>query len=119
MPRPTGVLLMAYGTPENLEEVEPYYRSMLGARLPTPEAVRDLTERYRRMGCRTPLLEITREMARALEERLNSPSGSSYRVYVGMKHWHPFIEETASRIGSDGVQQLIALPLAPLLPDEH
>ena len=94
MSQSVGVLLMAYGSPSSREEVEPYYRSIRGARLPTPEEVHDLAERYQRVGGSTPLLAITQEVATALEVRLNGQGGPPYRVYVGMKHWHPFIAET-------------------------
>jgi ferrochelatase len=104
---------MAYGSPNSLSEVEPYYRSILGDRAPTPKAVQVLTDRYRRVGGRTPLLQITEDVAAALEASLNGQGASSYRVYVGMKHWHPFIGETVSRMASDGMRRLIALPLAP------
>ena len=62
---------MAYGTPRNLDEVEPYYRDIRGGQTPSPEAVAELTERYRRVGGKTPLLEITRSVAERLEGRLN------------------------------------------------
>ena len=105
---------MAYGTPETLSDVEPYYRDILGGRDPRPEAVAELTERYRAVGGRTPLLEITRSVASLLEERLNRDDGdASWCVYVGMKHWHPYIAETVKRIVADGVDELIALPMAP------
>lgn len=113
MSQSIGVLLMAYGTPRNLAEVEPYYLSIRGGRQPTPEEVQNLTERYRRVGGKTPLLEITEEVASTLERRLNSHLTSRYRVYVGMKHWHPFIAEAVRRIAEEGVESLIALPLAP------
>ena len=109
-----GVLLMAYGTPEHLSDVEPYYRDILGGREPGPEAVATLTERYRAVGGRTPLLEITRSIADLLEQRLNRGGGdASWRVYVGMKHWHPYIAEAVESIVADGVDELVALPLAP------
>ena len=109
-----AVLLMAYGTPEILSDVEPYYRDILGGRDPRPEAVAELTERYRAVGGRTPLLEITQSVASLLEERLNRDDGdASWRVYVGMKHWHPYIAEAVERIVADGVDELIALPMAP------
>ena len=109
-----GVLLMAYGTPEDLSDIEPYYRDILGGREPSPEAVAVLTERYRVVGGRTPLLEITRSVAALLEERLSRDGGgAAWRVYVGMKHWHPFIAEAVDRIVADGVDELVALPMAP------
>lgn len=109
-----GVLLMAYGTPEHLSDVGPYYRDILGGREPSPEAVAMLTERYRAVGGRTPLLEITRSVADLLEQRLNRGGGdASWHVYVGMKHWHPYIAEAVENIVSDGIDELVALPLAP------
>ncbi len=104
---------MAYGSPASLDEVEPYYRSIRGGRHPTPEQVEALTDRYRRVGGRTRLSEITQEVAAALQQRLDGQDADRFQVYVGMKHWHPFIAEVVERIASDGIQQLIALPLAP------
>ena len=109
-----GVLLMAYGTPGALSDVGPYYRDILGGREPSPEAVAALTARYRAVGGRTPLLETTRSVAHLLEERLNRDGGgAARRVYVGMKHWHPYIAEAVERIVADGVDELVALPMAP------
>ena len=104
---------MAYGTPESLSDVEPYYRDIRGGRDPSPEAVAELTERYRAVGGKTPLLETTRSVASLLEERLNRGGGDTWRVYVGMKHWHPYIAEAVERIVADRVDELVALPLAP------
>ena len=109
-----GVLLMAYGTPRNLDEVEPYYRDVRGGRPVSPEAVEELKDRYRAVGGKTPLLEITRSTASLLERRLNRDGANgSWRVYVGMKHWYPYVSEAIEEIGSDGVDELVALVLAP------
>src|ERR687885_2671922 len=93
--RPIGVLLMAYGTPETPDQIEAYFTHIRGGRKPSPESVEHLRERYERVGGRTPLLQITDEVARKLEARLNEGYGGDgagrYRVYVGMKHWHPYI----------------------------
>ncbi|MBI4299320.1 MAG: ferrochelatase [Chloroflexi bacterium] len=113
MSQSLGVLLMAYGTPRNLSEVEDYYRSIRGARVPTSEEVEELADRYRRVGGHTPLLEITQDIATLLEQRLNRENKAQYKVYVGMKHWHPFIAEAVSSVAADHVDGLIALPLAP------
>ncbi len=104
-----AVLLMAYGTPNSLEEIEPYYTDIRGGRKPSPENLHELVERYERIGGRTPLLDITRKQAQALQEQL----GDEFRVYVGMKHWHPYIAEAIEEIVQDGHQRVIALALAP------
>jgi ferrochelatase len=107
---------MAYGTPETLDQVEPYFTHIRGGRTPSPEAVARLKQRYERVGGKTPLLEITRAVASGLETLLNAtvePGQAPYRVYVGMKHWHPFIAETMQTIVADGVEELTAVTLAP------
>jgi ferrochelatase len=105
----TAVLVMAYGTPNSLAEVEPYYTDIRGGRRPSPELLQQLTARYARIGGRTPLNQITRAQAHALSASL----GSAYCVYVGMKHWHPFIGEAVQEIARAGHRRVIALALAP------
>ncbi|MGB8645219.1 MAG: ferrochelatase [Anaerolineae bacterium] len=104
-----AVLLMAYGTPNALDEIEPYYTDIRGGRKPTPENLRELTARYQRIGGRTPLLDITRAQADALQAEL----GDEYRVYIGMKHWHPYIAQAVEEIARDGIHRAIAIALAP------
>jgi ferrochelatase len=111
---PVGVLLMAYGTPETPDQVEAYFTHIRGGRAPSPESVERLRPRYELVGGRTPLLEITNQVRDALEHELNAAAiGPTYRVYVGMKHWHPFIGDVVPRIVADGVAELIAVALAP------
>lgn len=105
----TAVLLMAYGTPNSLDEVEPYYMDIRGGRKPSPELLHELIGRYERIGGRTPLLEITRAQADALQNAL----GDDYRVYVGMKHWHPYLAQAVSEIAQNGHTRVIAVALAP------
>lgn len=111
---PVGVLLMAYGTPETTDQVEPYFTHIRGGRPPSPESVAQLRHRYELVGGRTPLLDVTNELRDALERELNAAAvGPTYRVYVGMKHWRPFIADVVPRIAVDGVGELIAVALAP------
>lgn len=111
-----AVLLMAYGTPETLDQVEPYFTHIRGGRPPSPEAVARLRKRYELVGGRTPLLEITRNTARVLETALNSDDTdhAPHRpVYVGMKHWHPYIGDVMREMAADGIESVTALTLAP------
>src|SRR5262245_32253664 len=110
---PMGVLLMAYGTPASLDDVEPYYTHIRGGRPPAAEALENLRERYRKVGGRTPLLDLTRSVADQLQARLDATAPGGYRVYIGMKHWHPFIGEVVPQIVADGVRQVIGVALAP------
>lgn len=109
-----GVLLMAYGTPGTLDEVEPYYTHIRRGRPPTPELLEELKERYRLVGGRTPLLQITEATRRGLEERLNTGGGRyRYRVILGMKHWRPWIRDAVERLAAEGIRRVVGLVLAP------
>ncbi len=103
----TGVLLMAHGSPDRLEDMGEYLRHVMTRRAPTPEFIAEMTDRYRRIGGRSPLLDITRAQAAALEAK------SGLRVYVGMRHWRPTIAEAAAEAHAEGMERLIGLPLAP------
>jgi ferrochelatase len=103
---------MAYGTPSSDEDIEAYLADIRGGQKPAPSAVKDLKERYKAIGGKSPLLEITLAQASKLETVLNS-QGISARVYVAMKHWHPYIREVVPMILGAGYRRIIALTLAP------
>lgn len=107
-----AVLLMAYGTPNSEKDIEGYLTDIRRGRKPTQGAVEELKERYRKIGGRSPLLDITNAQASILEKTLNK-KGIWAQVYVGMKHWHPYIGEILPRIVSDGFHGIVALALAP------
>lgn len=109
----TGVLLMAYGSPQNLDEVEPYLRDIRGGRRPDPEAVEELKDRYRQIGGHSPLLEITQRQAAALQQKMDETLPGRYRTYVGMKHWHPFIAEAMEQMVADNLAGALGLVMAP------
>jgi protoporphyrin/coproporphyrin ferrochelatase len=114
-PRHTAVLLMAYGSPNRLEDVEPYFTDIRGGRTPSREAVEELTSRYRRVGVPTPLLAVSMELGRELERLLNldPPDDEIYTVHLGMKHWTPHIANAVEEVVESGADRLIAIVLAP------
>ncbi len=112
MSRMRGVLLMAYGTPERLEDVADYFTHIRRGRRPSDEAIANLQARYTRIGGATPLRRITEAVRDGLRSELVS-SGEKRAVFVGMKHWHPFIEEAVQAMSEAGVQEVVALALAP------
>jgi len=109
MTAPIGVLVMAYGGPGSLEEI-PGYLADIRAGRPTPRAVVDeITENYRAIGGRSPLLEVSRRQVDALAAAL----GDDFRCYLGMRHWSPWIEEVVGEMVEDGITRGVGLVLAP------
>jgi ferrochelatase len=138
---------MAYGAAGSLEEVAPYLADIRAGRPPSPELIEEVKRRYRLMGGTSPLLEITRQQASALEATLNqsrtsiepfkkgshqalpgaaagrggiggpfsqSPHGPpQIKVYIGMRHWHPYIKDTVGSMAKDGIRRMVAVCLTP------
>ncbi len=105
-----GVLVMAYGGPNNLDEVEPYLLDVRGGRPTSPQIIHEVRERYRQIGRRSPILERTQAQAAALQSALNDPR---FRVLVGMRHWHPYIKEALMQMAEEGIARAVGLAMAP------
>src|SRR3989441_8864067 len=104
---------MAMGGPDSLEAVGPYLNDVRGGRPTPPELVQEITERYRATGGKSPVLAITKEAARRLEALLNATGAARFKVYVGLRHWHPYIRETYQEIVKDGVRRVVGVCMAP------
>jgi len=136
-----GVLLLNLGGPDSLQAVRPFLYNLFSDRgiiklgpsfLQKPIAwlisslrAQNTKKIYSLIGGKSPILDITTAQAKALEESLNSSLLQSphppfskggrggIKVYVGMRYWHPFIEEVIPEICNDGIKKLIALSLYP------
>jgi ferrochelatase len=102
-----AVFLMALGGPDSLENVEPYLLDLRGGRPTSPELVEEIRERYRATGGRSPVLDITRSLGAKLEARRR------VHVFVGLRHWHPFIAEAWRELVDFGPDRVIGICLAP------
>ena len=105
-----GVLVMAYGGPNNLEQVEPYLLDVRGGRPTSPQIVHEVCERYRRIGGRSPILERTQAQAVAIQSALNDPR---FCVQAGMRHWHPYIKDVLMQMADEGIARAVGLAMAP------
>jgi protoporphyrin/coproporphyrin ferrochelatase len=103
----TAVVLMAYGSPERIEDIRPYLEDIREGRPVSDKAVEELTERYRRIGGHSPLDEVTERQRAALERELG------LLVYVGMKHWRPRIAGAVEAGLAGGAERIVAIVLAP------
>ena len=107
-----ALLLLAFGGPRSLDEVEFLLTRLFKGRKPSSEQLERVRERYRLIGGCSPLPEITSDQAEALEKELNA-RGHAFKSYVGMRYCHPLIEETLKQIARDGVREIVALPMSP------
>jgi len=104
-----AVVLMAYGSPERLEDVPAYYADIRGGRPIAPDNLEDLVARYRRLGIEdsNPLNAITEATRAALERELGLP------VFTGMKHWNPRVSDAVEHALAAGAGTIVGLVLAP------
>lgn len=111
--RPTGVLLMTFGSAQNAEEVPDYLRSVRDGGDPDPAVVAEFQRRYEVVGW-SPLVRITREQGRALQRAMDEAYGTSrYAVGVGMLHSDPRIDPAVLTLARAGVGRLLGVVLSP------
>jgi protoporphyrin/coproporphyrin ferrochelatase len=109
-----GLLVMAYGTPYKDEDLERYYTHIRRGRKPSEEMVEELRERYVAIGGISPLATITLEQAKSLESHLNRVQDEiEFKMYLGLKHIEPFIEDAVGQMHQDGIQEAVSIVLAP------
>jgi ferrochelatase len=107
-----AVLLMAYGSPDRLDQVEAYYTDIRRGNPPTPELLEELLGRYRAIGGGSPLSRIVEDQRAALEAEL-AARGRPIRVYAGMRHIEPRIGGIVEGMAADGIERFVAIALAP------
>jgi protoporphyrin/coproporphyrin ferrochelatase len=107
-----GAIVMAYGAPQRLDQVEAYYTHIRHGSAPPPALLAELIERYTAIGGGSPLSRIVERQRSALEAELGR-RGRPVRVYAGMKHIEPFVGDVVRRMGADGIDHVVAIALAP------
>ena len=111
--QPIAILLMAMGGPDCLENVEPFLLDVRGGRPTSPELIAEIQARYRATGGKSPAVGITQNVAKKLEAQLNKTGHGRYRVYVGLRHWHPYIKDTLAQLLLDDPEHIIGFCMAP------
>src|SRR5439155_6312357 len=104
-----GVLLLAHGTPDSLDDMPEYLTRVREGRPPSPELLEEMRRNYAAIGGRSPLTQITLAQAAALEREL----ADGTRVTVGMRNWRPFIADALAALAADAITDVVALPMAP------
>ncbi len=114
MLKDTAVMLMAYGAPSSLDDVEAYLTDIKHGVKPSDEELIALKKKYAAIGGISPIRTVTEKQALSLEHALSVEYGEDIRVFIGMKHAYPKIAESAKRLRAFGnIKEVIALALAP------
>jgi len=103
----TAVLLLAYGGPDSLADIPAYLLDIRGGRATPQELIDEISHRYAEIGGFSPLLRITQSAAAQLQERTGLP------VYVGMRHWTPWIKDVVAQMAADGIERAVVICMAP------
>ena len=108
-----AVLLIAFGAPTAPEEVRPFLQIVTRGRRISAERLEEVARHYERMpgGC-SPLNELTERQAAGLRGAL-ARSGVQLPVFVGMRNWHPFLNETLAAMAAAGHRRGIGVILSP------
>ena len=112
-PPPTGVLVMAHGTPASPAGIEPFYTAIRHGRPPPPELLAELARRYEAIGGTSPLAERTRAQVDGLAAALESAAPGEFTVRFGAKHTAPSIEEAIAELAGGGVRRAVGIVLTP------
>lgn len=120
-----AVVLCNMGGPDRLQSVAPFLFNLFNdpAIIGAPQPLRWVLAKlishkrapiarriYEKLDGRSPLLELTRRQAEALEKRLHS---NGARVFVAMRYWHPLSDEAAAEVASYDPDAIVLLPLYP------
>jgi ferrochelatase len=125
----TGVVLLNMGGPDSLSAIRPFLARLFSdrelIRLPLAPLTqplfawivsgvraRKVRTYYEEIGGGSPIGELTGRQRDALEAALRE-TGGNFRVYVGMRYWHPLAKHAVLEMKEDGVAKAIALPLYP------
>ena len=121
-----AVVLFNLGGPDSPRAVAPFLFNLFNdaAIISVPQPIRVLlakliswrrtkkaTAIYQKIGGKSPILELTQQQARALEERLKTYG--EYKVFVSMRYWHPLSRVVVKNVQAYAPDHIILLPLYP------
>lgn len=127
---PVALILMTYGTPDGPDTVESYlynifvdpdlielpwymapFRTLLARKI-SKSRREEAAHNYRRLpGGRSPLNELTLAQGEAVAQRLAGEA--SLRPFLGMRYWHPRVDDAVRRIVDAGIRDVVLLPMYP------
>jgi len=121
-----AIILFNLGGPDKLESVEPFLFNLFNdpAIINIPSLFRyplaKLISRrrapiakniYKEIGNKSPILKLTQEQAKSLENNLSKKG--NYKCFVVMRCWHPRASDVINKVKEYNPEEVILLPLYP------
>lgn len=107
----TAVLLMAFGTPLNTEQLLPYYTDIRHGHAPSADLLAALAARYEAIGGLSPLAKITDDQVAAIDQLLHDRQ-VNVKVVLALAHIAPKIATVVDQLVAGGITKIYGLPLA-------
>ena len=109
-----AAVIMAYGSPENINDIDAYLQDIFGKMPVPPDARADNLKKYTLFGNKSPSNHILESLTEKLTYKL---SDRGVDTFLAFKHWHPKLEVIADRIVEDNYSDVVELPLFPFPSD--
>ena len=106
-----AVLLIAFGGPTCRADIRPFLQNVLRGRRIPPARLEAVAQHYELFDGVSPIAAITRRQADGLRERL-AADGPDLPVFVGMRNWHPFLDDTLAEMAAAGIERALGIVLA-------
>ena len=117
-----SVLLVGFGgpTPECCGRITPcpgnaalcFVRSIVGSRAGAEERIAQVAAHYARLGGYSPYNPLTLQLADNVARVLHA-QGLQVPVYVGMRHWPPYVHDVLKTMADQGLRKPLGLILSP------
>jgi len=125
-----AIVLFNLGGPDSATAIEPFLFNLFNdkAIINVPQPIRYVLARYislRRapvaaelyahLGNKSPLLELTKEQAAALNSSVSNELSDTVEVqtFISMRYWHPMSDECAKDVKDYDPDHVVLLPLYP------
>lgn len=106
-----AVLLLAFGGPVRPPDVRPFLDNVLRGKPVPRERYEEVVKHYEEVGGASPLNRLTFAQADGLRALLGR-EGPDLPVYVGMRHWEPFIAGALAAMAREGRRRAVGIVLA-------
>jgi len=101
-----SVLVVSFGGPNGLADVRPFLERVLRGRRVSPERIEEVAHHYEMFGGVSPITELTKRQAEGLQQRLEA-AGRPLPVFVGMRNWHPLLDDTLKEMWRSGARRAV------------